>query len=182
LKLKKNLFTLSLLLCLLLGSTKALAYIPEVYKFAGTPTIWVDYTWGANLQSAGTVIRNGFTSAVSDWNSKQTKIKFYYLSSSANKLDSYFLSSSSEYGSTDTYINPTTMYVSYFISTVNAGNPNITQTNVARSVANHELGHSMGLDDNNSPGYPAVMDQNRTRSVTYTPQADDVNGINNIYK
>lgn len=179
-KIKKNLFTIALLLCLLLGSTNALAYITQEYKFSGTPTIYVSYAWGDNLQSPGTVIRNGFINAVSDWGSVQTKVKYYYLSSSANKLDSYFISSSSDYGMTSTYYDPDTNYVGYFYARLNAGNPDMTKSNVARSVANHELGHPMGLRDNNFSG--AIMDQARNRTVIYTPQADDISGINYIYK
>ncbi len=59
------------------------------------------------------------------------------------------------------------------------GNSNITQTNVARSTANHEYGHVLGIDDLTSG--TAIMNVNRNRKTIYVPKADDKNGITAIY-
>lgn len=52
--------------------------------------------------------------------------------------------------------------------------------NERRSVAGHEWGHALGLDDDN-PGSGSLMDQSRDRNTIYVPQVDDRSGINAQY-
>ena len=56
-------------------------------------------------------------------------------------------------------------------------------TLTARSAACHEMGHSVGLWENtpfNGPG-TSIMDSTRSRMVTYSPQPDDISGVNKDY-
>ena len=49
-----------------------------------------------------------------------------------------------------------------FEAGVNAGNSNITTTNVASSAANHELCHCVGLNDLWQVNYVSLMDQSHS--------------------
>jgi hypothetical protein len=79
------------------------------------------------------------------------------------------------YGSTEMDFYLTNGHIYYFFGKLNAGNPDIINTNVARSTANHELGHLLGIADLNSG--TAIMNVDRDRSSVYVPQTDDVNGV-----
>lgn len=140
------------------------------------PSKVASYTWGSNLQTSNSVIRNGFENAIDDWYDASSVV-FYYSSSSNNTLNSIYESSSSLYGRAT--ITSSNGIVTKFTATVNAGNSYISNNNVARSAANHELGHVLGLDDKTSG--IAIMNTNRNREITYVPKADDIDGVAAIY-
>jgi Matrixin len=52
-----------------------------------------------------------------------------------------------------------------------------------RSTTGHEIGHALGLDHPPKTTSQILMYtlQYRDRNVLYTPQTDDVNGVNSIY-
>ncbi len=152
----------------------AQAYLLSGYRLEGKT---VTYKWGSNLQTPGTIIRNGYVSAMPDWNST-AGFSFTENAYSDNILQSFYVPSDSYYGyaeKTEWSGNIITAFTTY----VNSGNIYITQTNVARSVAGHEFGHPFGIDDLSSGD--ALMNQYRNRSSIYNPQTDDINGITAIY-
>jgi len=156
-------------------STTASAYSLTGWLIA--PYKSISFKWGSNLSSPGSVIRNAWESSVTDWSSA-SGFTFYQYNSSVNVLNSWYESSSSNYGRYSLTYNQ--FYeVTTFTADINSGNTNITATNVARSVANHEFGHIAGLDDLTSG--TAIMNVNRTRGTIYIPQTDDKNGIYAIY-
>jgi len=55
--------------------------------------------------------------------------------------------------------------------------------NFWQSVLVHEFGHAFCLDDNPNSSVPnsSIMNYNRSRNTLITPQADDINGVNNAY-
>lgn len=53
-------------------------------------------------------------------------------------------------------------------------------SNFKQSVAVHELGHALCLDDN-PPESPSIMRYDRDRNTMITPQQDDIDGVNDAY-
>lgn len=151
----------------------AYAYSTHSWKLSSKAA---SYTWGANLQSSG-VIKNAWKTADDDWYSASS-INFYYYPNSENVLNSFYESSSTLYGRTS--ITQSGGIVKTFVAMLNAENGNIGKNNVARSTANHEFGHVLGIDDLTSG--TAIMNVHRNRETVYVPQADDKNGIAAIYK
>lgn len=164
-----------LLVCAIIAAftVPAYAYSTHPWKLSSKAA---SYTWGDRLQSSGTVIRNAWESADDDWYNASS-VNFYYYSDSVNVLNSFYESSSSLYGRYT--ISHYGGIVTSFVARVNAGNSNIGQNNVARSTANHEFGHVLGIDDLTSG--TAIMNVNRNRGTVYVPKTDDINGITAIY-
>jgi len=123
------------------------------------------------------VIKSAWQSAVSDWKSKQSKVEFLYSSSSDSKLHSFHSVDKGLYGEMR-WTSDFLKFVTKFNGYINNNANNITTTNVARSTANHELAHAMGLDHVSGT---SVMNSSRNRATIYLPQTDDVNGINARY-
>lgn len=138
------------------------------------------FVWGDRISSPGTVIRNAWESAINDWASASS-CNFYDSSNSANELNSFYETSSSLYGRTGLSYDITSeaIYIASFDAKINAGNSNISTRNVARSAANHEFGHLLGLNDLSSG--TAIMNNNRDRTTIYIPQTDDINGVAAVY-
>lgn len=154
-------------------ATSAYAYSLHTWKLASKAA---SYKWGDRLQTSGSVIRNAWESADDDWYTASS-VNFYYSSSSANVLNSISESSTTLYGRTT--ISHSNNTVTSFTANINAGNSNISGSNVARSTANHEFGHVLGIDDLTSG--TAIMNTSRNRSSIYVPQQDDKDGITSIY-
>jgi hypothetical protein len=170
--LKKPFFALIVLVFFIIPTTVS-AYSPLGPKW---PSGSINYKWGSNLQTSGSVIRTAFEQATSDWTATPTRIIFSYNSSSVNTLNSYYLVDSSDYGVCNYSYTGSTF--NNFTAMVNAGNSNVTTTNVARSAAGHELGHGLGLDHTIAS---ALMNSSRDRTIIYVPTADDVAGANSVY-
>ena len=136
------------------------------------------FRWGNRISQPGSVIRNAWEDATNDWWSA-SRANFFYSPNSVNVLNSWFESSSTFFGRATVTWNSSTGRVISFVADINAGNTTITSPNVARSVANHEFGHVLGLDDLFSG--TSIMNVNRQRGTTFIPQATDINGIIVIY-
>jgi len=174
-KLRKIAVLFSVTLAILIAPLMVRAYVLEPYYWKDGVS-GLTYKWGSNLQTPGTVIRTDFENALSDWNGTPTPVWFSYSSRSSNTLNSYYVSDSSEYGVCN--ITYSGNEILYFTAMVNAGNINIGKSNVARSAAGHELGHGIGLGHSTAI---AIMNSNRDRTRIYTPQQDDINGVNARY-
>jgi hypothetical protein len=178
---RKVLSLLGLLMLTLILTQTAAAYTFMAYEWEKEPdnTLYVGVMWGDRLDDGDSLIKNAFKAAISDWHKKQNHIRYSITSTSANELNSYFLSSDTAYGYCTVNYNKSTGYTNWFEAYVNAGNSNISDANVAQSAASHELGHSYGLDHS---AETAVMNTSRNRGKIYTAQTDDVNGVNAKYK
>jgi hypothetical protein len=165
----------------LLFLVTALPFSTSAYTLAGytwpTSVSGLSYKWGSNLQTSGGLSRTAFESAISDWNGTATKVFFSNSTGSSNILDTYYKIDSTDYGVTN--VTSSGSSIVCFTSEINVGNTNVVNTtNVARSAAGHELGHGLGLAHTSST---ALMNQNRDRTKIYTPQSDDINGVNSMY-
>ncbi len=134
------------------------------------------FKWGDRLLGSS-VIKSGWQDAISSWQNSAANAKFFYHGSSVHTLNSWYESSSTYYGRMSVQLN--NKIVTKFSGDINAGNTNITKSNVAKSTAVHELGHALGLDHNTGT---SIMNSDRDRTKMHVPQKDDVNGVNAIYK
>lgn len=177
---KKLFLIVAIIATISIAANMVSAFNPLGIVWAGsTYPITVTYKWGDRLQTS-CVIKDGFERALIDWNSMQMRIQFVNSSSSTNMLNSYTLASSSEYGRFDYSYSPTTFTFTYFNAYVNAGNTNISENNVARSAACHELGHAMSLDEGDVS--QSIMYGSRDREIIYRPQQDDLDGVTYEYQ
>lgn len=139
-------------------------------------TLNVYYAWGSSMPS-DSVWKTAFSTAASDWTGTFTVLSYNYSSSAVNKLGVVSIAGGS-YG----YAWTTSDSEGYIISFSAAGNTATTgsfTSTMRRSTAGHELGHGAGLGEGNVA--QALMYQGRDRSKIYTPQTDDVQGINSLY-
>lgn len=134
------------------------------------------FKWGSNIQISGSTVRTAWETAIEDWD-EACSAYFYYASLSESTLDSQHIDDSEHYGDMEVYAPSGSVH--YFHGYINAWNTNISRSNVARSTANHELGHVLGLADLRSG--VAIMNQRRERTSIYVPQNDDLAGIEEIY-
>lgn len=158
------------------------------YAFTGQKWDKVNYQTLTLKVKYSTIISNSaktaFDSAVSDWNSAQSKIKFELSAAnttSQNIVTTQYSEDQSLYGDCDVYYNTSTNKIQYFVAKINIGNNSVNNTaKIARSAAVHELGHAMGLD-HVFPPYLAIMNSSRDRETVYIPQKNDKDGINSLY-
>jgi len=158
------------------GSSMQLAeaYVKEGWKLSSKS---VTFKWGDKLTTSGSVIRTGWENATSSWKSASS-FNFTVSSSSVNQLNSWYEYSSSYYGVMNTTYNSITKQVTKFEGLINAGNTNISKSNVAKSAGVHELGHAIGISHNSGT---SIMNSSRDRTTMHVPQTDDKNGVNAIY-
>ncbi|MCI3923515.1 matrixin family metalloprotease [Paenibacillus sp. TRM 82003] len=125
-----------------------------------------------------------FDTAVSDWNTAQSKIKFNLSSlntTSPNVVGTFGDYDQSLYGRCN-YAWDNNNKLTSIQARLNAYQNNIdTNATVRRSTAGHELGHGLGLDHTSVVVVAYLMSSNRDRTSVYTPKSDDINGVNAIY-
>ncbi|MBO0589615.1 MULTISPECIES: matrixin family metalloprotease [unclassified Sporosarcina] len=136
------------------------------------------YTVTLQYTTTNSTYKSTFTTAVSDWNSAQSKIKYVLTDNIApNKVGTENVDDPSLYG-TCYALNGSSLY---FNAVINIGNPQIVNNSLTRrSAAVHELGHGIGLG-HETPPVLSVMNSQRDRTKVYIPQQDDIQGVNMKY-
>lgn len=133
----------------------------------------MDYNYNSNVKST---FRTAYGQAITSWR-VANDIRYVQKSSSVNSLAQENLGATTLHGNATTYRRSNNR-VYRFIIRLNNQNANINKTNVARSTATHEFGHTLGIDHNSEK---SIMNTNRTRSTIYAPQKVDRDRINVLY-
>ncbi len=142
-----------------------------------SPAFATSYRWDSSM-SMDNSLQTAWNQARSSWTSS-VGATYYYMSDSNYKQGLMKETSSTLYGQINYPVNILEIMTSY-LARVNIGNSKVYSTNVARSTATHELGHSWGLDDLTSG--TSIMNGNRNRGSLYTPQSIDISRVKSLYK
>ena len=140
------------------------------------PSLSTSYSWDSTI-SWNISMKNAWNSARDAWGSSNG-VTYYYMSNSGYKQGCMKEASSSLYGEI-TYAPNIWGDMMGYSAKINISNPNITKTNVAKSTAVHEIGHSLGLDDLTSG--TSIMNGNRNRQTIHIPQSIDKSRVNSLY-
>ncbi len=153
-------------------ATNIQAYVLLPFKWSNPGSIrFVSYIQITELSQA-------FFDAKLDWDATPTRIGLVYDAANPQVKGYNYTEADNNYGKTIPYYSGSTytsalVYLNwYYLQSQGA--------NFRRSVAGHEWGHALGLNDENSVTN-ALMNQGRNRNTIYTPQSDDINGINAQY-
>lgn len=172
---------------LLVPVQSASAFVNHPWWWSTQPdgTVPITYRWGNNLQTPGTLWRTAFEQARDDWNTRNTKPRWYfYPSTGAVVLNTYSMQDSAN-GLMEPpqswYWNQTTNQITrcYLFGNTYYSNSGSRPYLQKRSTAGHEMGHCMGVDHSNVAD--ALMRSGRNREVIFSPWQDDVNAINAKY-
>lgn len=139
----------------------------------------IAFKWGIGTDTE-TIWRQAFLSAAYDWDYEQNYVRWGNLASgTSNVMQTYSLYDPAEYGRARLALSDGIITAAFIeLNTFSLSDKPWT---FKISVASHEQGHGFGLNENNSV-YWSVMNQNRDRLTIFSPQADDVAGIEYIYR
>jgi hypothetical protein len=165
-------------------------YLPLVIKFvpevdippcrwphtAGTYT-GIAYKWGDRLQTPGTLWRNAFEAAISDWSGSPTKLYFYYSSNGSTIFNTYYADDNYGGYAAITCSGSATVGVDVFGNVFNDPGDD----DIRHAYAGHETGHSQSIGHISSDEI-ALMGYNPDPSVYFTPQQIDIALVNQIYR
>lgn len=165
---------LTVVMLFLLVVPSANAY---VYNKDGYPSATYDLDFGYSRYNDTWTKR--IAAAVANWNVTNTPVWITHSSSSINKMyaDNY---ADGWYGLYIPSKNASGRVTSFMIK-LNARTIGADASNwdhFIESTTVHEIGHSLKLDHTSGT---AIMNPNRNRNNMYTPQTDDINGVNAYY-
>ncbi len=145
--------------------------------YAGTGNIKIDTSTLSSPYSGY------FTTAMNNWHSAISSVNFSADTSSRNKVYSdnyddtwyglhvpYVYTSDKSFSNFEIYINQRTLN--------NDSTPS-NRVNYFQGTMAHELGHTLGLDDNPQTNATSLMKHNRNRNTTMGPLVFDVDAVSN---
>jgi hypothetical protein len=117
--------------------------------------------------------------AMNSWNNTPTKANIYYKAGTWCDISTRSLPN-------DTWYGAYTRGIGYYTVTLNdyrisQDYSSANKPKVIQSVMAHEWGHALGLADIPT-GTTMLMGHARDRTSIITPQQDDINGVNAIYR
>lgn len=165
-------------------------YLPIVFKSVIEidipPCRWPDvvgsytgiaYKWDDRLQTPGSLWRNAFEAAISDWSSAPTKLYFYSSSNGSTVFNTYNIQDGRGGYTIITCIGSETVGVNVFGNVYyDPGNDNIRH-----AYAGHETGHAQSIGHISSNEI-SLMGYNPDPNMYYMPQQIDVALVNQIYR
>lgn len=140
-----------------------------------------------NTGDFSSALQTAFSVALNDWNYNLSKFEWGSVSEipsgcSDNELNIFSSADNTLYGRCQyagyiggNYTSAWAELNQYALETYRT-----TSANFKRSVAGHELGHAICLDDYNSVT-TVLMSHIRNRDTLYTPQMYDIYGVNQVY-
>ncbi|MFC7440528.1 matrixin family metalloprotease [Laceyella putida] len=165
---------LGIVLAICLGLTSAALYTSNVFAFSVTSKKQcsdpVYFRWGGSISYNH---QTGTSQAIKNWHAAQTYRNFVGDSTASGVIDSY--READGWNGYAGYSSGGDNCMDYWIVKLNQEYTTTYEKSI--KIGGHELGHILGLDDNN---YPTTLMYKYTPNVS-TPQEDDINGLDYIY-
>ena len=168
----RNIISLGLALLIVFAlSLSASAYSLMTAGYADPD---IDYKSDSNVNS---IYKYAMSYAMNSWNDASCDCTVSSSTGSANYLETYSTSTTT-YGKYTplALIDQSTHRATWFKISFNSNYWPSMSLNSRNSVAVHEIGHAMSLNDLSSG--TAIMNNNRNRELIHDPQTDDINGVN----
>jgi hypothetical protein len=167
---------ISYLVAICIGVSLSAIYSSNAFAFSVTGSKQcsnpVYFRWGGSIAY---IHQTGTTQAIKDWNAAQSKRDFVGSQSASGVIDSY--TQSDRKNGYTLWNDGLDSCIDYWVSKLN--NTYTNSYEESRNTGGHELGHVLGLADNNYSN--TLMYYTRNLAIQ-TPQTDDINGINYIYQ
>lgn len=134
----------------------------------------IDYKSNSDVNS---IYKYAMSYAMGSWNDASCDCTVSSSTGSANYLETYSTSTTTYGKYTPLALNSqSTHRATWFKISFNSYYWPGMSLNSRNSVAVHEIGHAMSLNDLSSG--TAIMNNNRNRELMHDPQTDDINGVN----
>lgn len=173
---KKRLITITLIFILMLSlSIPSYAYSLIGCKWSSSTVTW---NYATGLQSTDVT---AWTNSASSWTSATDADYSKVTSRTPNVYCTYQNDSGVDWDGL-TYYNQSGGYFTSCTCYLNHYYTDNYVANKRRSVAGHELGHALGLNEYVGPALMHPLTYTRyDLNGYYTPQTDDINGVNYLY-
>ncbi|MBA4548874.1 matrixin family metalloprotease [Thermoactinomyces intermedius] len=149
------------------------------YSFTGDKLCdyyYVYYRWGGHITKEH---QEASKKAIQSWNEAQDKRRFVQGDSSATGVVDSYYSSTDGYFGYSYWQTGVGSCINSWVAKMNTYYESNNDSQFGQSVLGHEIGHVLGLAHTN---WTSLMNTERDRFQTYTPQTDDINGVNNLYE
>lgn len=169
---KRKLIVLLSVFSLFVGAVTAYAFVPSGVK-------WSDTAFTYNYDGLSANYWYQFYAARDDWNATNTKIDFAKVSAGEEDVTV----DGAYYGNTAwnavSNIEGSGTTITHVDMSANYSHMDVYDENGRRGIFGHEWGHVFGLAHVSETNI--LMFGSANKRTVYTPQTDDVDGVNSIY-